>query len=507
MSDVGRAALAARAFVLAVLLPLAALSQGADLRLTLVVAAVAALATLVTSTTQVAHWQVAAAEAVPVALVAVVAYPATAAVAPYLVVPALVAALDGGRSRLAVVVGLEAALMALAWLVVLDAAPRRELLAGGTLWLAAAVGVGTIGVALQRALTPAEDDQPYRSAVGLIRRLEALSGRLSGGLDAVGISEEIMDLAEEQVPLRSAGVFVRSSGGSVVPVRYTAGTAPGAMGWAAEMSERCWEYEAMMLRERRLALPLAVNDEIVGVLVLDAVQPVEAAAVPRLRSELARPTVQLQAALLFGRVRDAAMAQERQRIAREVHDGVAQDVAGLGYLVDNLVAQTRDAALHEHLLTLRREVSKIVTELRYSVFDLRQEQASTAGLGESIATYANQISATSAMTVHLTLDEEGSRLPRDQEFELMRIALEAMTNARKHSGAGNLWVRCAVRAPYAEVEVTDDGVRAHAPRSDSQGLKIMRERAHAIGADLTLEPPGADRPGTRVLVRVGTPPT
>ena len=62
------------------------------------------------------------------------------------------------------------------------------------------------------------------------------------------------------------------------------------------------------------------------------------------------------------------------------------------------------------------------------------------------------------MTVHVTLDEEGPRLPRDQEFELMRIAQEAMNNARKHAGADNLWLRCVVRAPYAEVEVRDGQV-------------------------------------------------
>ena len=69
----------------------------------------------------------------------------------------------------------------------------------------------------------------YRSAVGLIRRLEALSGKLSGGLDAVGIAEQIMDEADSVIPTRSAGVFVRSATGSMAPLRYSVGTQPGAM--------------------------------------------------------------------------------------------------------------------------------------------------------------------------------------------------------------------------------------------------------------------------------------
>jgi nitrate/nitrite-specific signal transduction histidine kinase len=79
-----------------------------------------------------------------------------------------------------------------------------------------------------------------------------------------------------------------------------------------------------------------------------------------------------------------------------------------------------------------------------------------------------------------------------------------MANARKHSGAANLWLRCTVRAPYAEIEVGDDGTHQHAPRADSQGLKIMRERSALIRAVLRIEEPTPDRPGTRVLVSVGS---
>lgn len=240
-------------------------------------------------------------------------------------------------------------------------------------------------------------------------------------------------------------------------------------------------------------------------LVVEALQVVEAGAALELRTKLGRHAVQLQAALLFGRVRDDAMTQERQRIAREVHDGVAQDVASLGYLVDNLAGGTQDPDQLERIVQLRGEVTRVVAELRHSIFDLRHELANSAGLGESLSAYANQVGTTSPMTVHVTLDEEGPRLPRDQEFELMRIAQEAMNNARKHSGGDNLWLRCTVRSPYAEVEVRDDGVRDHQPRADSQGLKIMRERSEAIGADLDVEAPEAERPGTRVVVRVGAP--
>jgi signal transduction histidine kinase len=506
VDETSRAALTARVFTLAVLLPLAALSGGEQLRATLTLVAVAVVASLLTLAARWPATSVAVAESAVVAVAVVVAYPESSTVAPYLVVPVLAAALDRGRRGVVLVLACELALLTCAW-AGLEQRWSRAFAAEAALWLAAGAGIGWLTTRLARAVSSAEDDQPYRSAVALIRRLEALSGRLSGGLDAVSIAEEVMATADAQIPLRAAGVFVRGTAGATVPVRFTAGTAPGTMTWAGEMSERCWEYDALMLRDRRLALPLSVNHETVAVLVLEAVRSVDPETVRALRSELARPAVQLQAALLFGRVRESATAEERQRIAREVHDGVAQDVAGLGYLVDNLAAATHDPEQLRQVVTLREEVTRVVGELRHSVFQLRQEQAHSAGLGESLSAYANQIGTTSSMTVHVTVDEEGPRLPRDQELELMRIAQEAMANARKHAHAANLWVRCTVRAPHAEVEVLDDGTRRHQPRPDSQGLAIMRERAEAIGADLRVDVPDEEHRGTRVRVRVGDPVT
>lgn len=504
MTEVGRVALAARVFTIAALTSIAALAGREYLTGALLVVATAGVAIALSLTRQLPEWVVAVLEGSVVAVLAALTYPDQATVTPYLVIPALIGALDlGVRGLLRVTVSEFTILIVLSAVVVQGW--DRELAASAFTWLATAIGIGLMGSSLRRAATNTDADASYRSAVGLIRRLEALSGKLSGGLDSVDIAEQIMDEADSVVPTRSAGVFVRSQHATMAPLRYSVGTQPGAMAWAETLSAKCWEYEAMMLRERHVAIPLAANDEMIAVLVLDTLQPIESAEALELRGRLARHAVQLQAALLFGRVRDTAMSQERRRIAREVHDGVAQDVASLGYLVDNLAATADDPAQEEQIAQLRREVTRVVTELRHSIFDLRHEIAAGAGLGESLSAYANQVSATSPMTVHVTLDEKGPRLPGDVEYELLRIAQEAMSNARKHSGASNLWLRCTVRSPQAEIEVGDDGIRPHAPKADSQGLKIMLERSRIIGAELVVEEPEPDRAGTRVLVRVGSP--
>jgi signal transduction histidine kinase len=75
-------------------------------------------------------------------------------------------------------------------------------------------------------------------------------------------------------------------------------------------------------------------------------------------------------------------------------------------------------------------------------------------------------------------------LPADIEVEIMRIVQEAITNARRHSRAKNLWVTLRTAPPRAFVRVADDGVGLRGKRGDSYGMDIMRERAARIGGRL-----------------------
>ena len=82
---------------------------------------------------------------------------------------------------------------------------------------------------------------------------------------------------------------------------------------------------------------------------------------------IAESALRLQAALLFDNVRAHATSEERNRLAREVHDGVAQDVASLGYMVDGLAAGALTPEQREDLVQLRTEVTRVVAELRASL--------------------------------------------------------------------------------------------------------------------------------------------
>jgi signal transduction histidine kinase len=210
--------------------------------------------------------------------------------------------------------------------------------------------------------------------------------------------------------------------------------------------------------------------------------------------------VRLEAALLFDEVRSLATAEERQRLAREIHDGVAQEVASLGYLIDDINAHAPPEVTSQ-LTGLRDEVSRIISELRFSIFDLRREIGPGASLTSVLADHARYVGATAGIAVHLELSESPARLRTAIESEILRIAQEAIANARRHSRARNLWITCLVDAPEIYLRVDDDGRGLLPPRDDSFGLSIMRERAERAGCQLSV----TDRPGGGTSVEVHRP--
>jgi signal transduction histidine kinase len=263
------------------------------------------------------------------------------------------------------------------------------------------------------------------------------------------------------------------------------------------------QESGMATCRHRQVLPLRLGDRLVGLAIADSPAPVADDVVARIGSRLDEQALRLDTALVWDELRSLATSEERQRLAREIHDGVAQELASLGYLVDDLAATALESQ-RPRLLSLRSEISRVVSELRLSIFDLRSEISTSAGLGSAVSDYVRAVGARSGMTVHLTLDEGPTRLRTDVEGELLRIVQEAVTNARKHGRGGNLWVDCRIHPPSARITVQDDGGGLGAARPDSYGLMIMRERAERVGASLEIGEDVAETgdKGTRVSVMI-----
>ncbi|WP_189113944.1 GAF domain-containing sensor histidine kinase [Pilimelia terevasa] len=388
----------------------------------------------------------------------------------------------------------------------------------------AVVGVVRGGAAAEPA-APAPP-APYEEATRLLTQLRSVARQLPGAtLDPGSIAEHMLDDVKNVARTDRAAVLTASGGGRLVVLTESGvdraeweatidSDSALAEAWASQQPQTSGRSQTRSHAGgdvSALIVPLIAGVRTVGLMVIEAAvtgaYPAE--VVEKVTAITAPAALRLEAALLFDEVRSIATNEERQRLAREIHDGVAQELVIVGYGIDNALATLPEGPgaddTAETMRMLRGEVTRVITELRLSLFELRSEVDRHGGLAAALAEYARTVAASAGLRVHLSLDESTNRLPAATEAELLRIGQEAITNARKHAAASNLWVTCEVDPPYARVEVADDGKGLPERRPDGRyGLTIMRERTNRVRGRLEITP--RDPNGTSVAVVVGTPP-
>ncbi len=195
---------------------------------------------------------------------------------------------------------------------------------------------------------------------------------------------------------------------------------------------------------------------------------------------------QIAAAEVYAEVTARATAEERRRVSREIHDGVAQDLAALTYRLDNIAADTGLEPVGE----AAEEVRRLVRELRLSIFDLRTDVGVHEALGTTIGDYAQHVAHTTGVVVHTTVSEHGPPLDAHIQHELLRICQEAVANARRHARARNMWITYKNYGAGWLLRVADDGIGvidSSGPRGLSgEGMSIMRERVNRIGGTIVV---------------------
>lgn len=363
-------------------------------------------------------------------------------------------------------------------------------------WVVLGILAGLVASWLERLLvTAAPIDPEYASAYRLMTQLRTVARNLAGRLDPVTIADSVIAEAQTSLGITAMSIHVRGDSDRLVLLAHkgsgvpTEGVAIGSEGvwydaWTSQRPAGTTGDDAVT---QTLVVPLLLGLRTIGLATV-RMEPPSALDDERIRALqriLRDATIRLETSLLFDDLRALATAEERRRLAREIHDGVAQEVAALGYLVDDLAQEAEEGRTSElvpRIRGLRDELTRIVSELRLSIFELRNEIDNRGGLGTALSEYVRSIGASSALRVHLTLEESPGRLRPDVEMELLRIAQEAMTNVRRHASADNLWVTCLIEAPQAVLRIEDDGVGLGKGRQDSFGLHIMRERAHRMHA-------------------------
>ncbi len=199
-----------------------------------------------------------------------------------------------------------------------------------------------------------------------------------------------------------------------------------------------------------------------------------------------------------------ARAEERARIAREIHDTLAQGLTAIALNIEVAMHRldSRPDQARERLARALSMARENLEEARRSVVDLRTtSQLAGKPLGEALAGLARSFTADTGVAVRVQADPS-LQLPIRTEAELFRIAQEALTNVRKHARAHSVEVALRRRGPSVALSVKDDGrgVLKEHERAGGQGLIGMRERARLLGGQLQV----SSRPGrgTRVTARV-----
>jgi signal transduction histidine kinase len=454
------------------------------------------------------------------AAAAVVAYgtPMDPVALPYLLAPALEAGLLWGVGSVVTTVALAGVVLTVGPIVAteeINASTYGSLVAQ---WIVLALATGLVAAWVRRVRIAAEAPDAatasYAAAYRLLSQLRVVSRQLSGGLDAYSLGQAMLEALRGSVPYTRAAVYVRSEGGRLVPLAYSG---VSRVDWIPSLDDDSAWAEAWTSGSPRrqngtfsdgqggyaAVLPLRVGMRIVGLVGIERLETAFPQEQLTLAAELVdEAALRIETALLFSDVRQIATAEERRRLAREIHDGIAQELASLGYVMDDMSYRAKDDEQRESMQFLRGELTRMISELRLSIFDLRSEVLATTGLGAALSDHVRTVGATSDLTVHLELDESPQRLRTEAEAELLRIAQEAVTNVRKHSGAKNLWVTVRTAPPSALLRIEDDGLGLGTGRADSYGMDIMRERADRLGAALTVSP--REGGGTVVEVALGT---
>jgi signal transduction histidine kinase len=220
-----------------------------------------------------------------------------------------------------------------------------------------------------------------------------------------------------------------------------------------------------------------------------------------LRREIAQRT-QAEGALRQ-REREKAITEERNRLARELHDSVTQALYGVTLYSEAVAGQLAlgdtDRAT-EHLKELQDTSQEALAEMRLLIFELRPPILEERGLVAALQARLQAVEGRADLRVEFKTNLE-ERLPSDVEEGLYRISLEALNNALKHAQAHKIKIHLHQDEHGATLEIVDDGIGfelASAREGGGMGISAMEERAAELGGQLTVE--SALGSGTRITV-------
>jgi PAS domain S-box-containing protein len=251
----------------------------------------------------------------------------------------------------------------------------------------------------------------------------------------------------------------------------------------------CWQSA--------MAVPLRVRESAHGVLLCASLSPLDLTDqdvmfFTHLASYLATAVENDE---LLEQLQHMATLEERQRLAREMHDSLGQTLTYLGmrlHMIGKMADKGEGQKVAAEAANLRKLLQEAHTEVRSTIFQLKESGAPQAPLVDRWRQLLDEFEGRGGLAIRFEHPEGlDLRLPEQVHMQLTRIVQEALANVRNHAGAREATVRLEVAEASLQVHISDNGCGfdlpdAAGPAQHHFGLSIMRERAAAVGADLKI---------------------
>lgn len=296
------------------------------------------------------------------------------------------------------------------------------------------------------------------------------------------------------------------------------------VGWVAQTGEpilandiseepRYKAVEALKDIKSELAVPVKLGDKVLGVLdiestEIDAFGEADLFTAQTLADQLA---IAIENARLYEETRQMAVMEERNRMAREIHDTLAQGFSGIIMQLEAAEQALGEdiAAVERHINQAKSLARKSLAEARRSVWNLRPQALEQFPLPEALKQEVDRFAQVSGLRTKFEVVGARRSVPAEVEAALLRICQEALANVRKHAEATEVGVRLVFNEGMVELLVSDNGkgFEAKVPSEDEVrkrgtfGLISMRERARSIGGHFEV----LSESGKGTIVKVTVP--
>ncbi len=260
--------------------------------------------------------------------------------------------------------------------------------------------------------------------------------------------------------------------------------------------------------EQLAVVPLRTGEGCLGVLLLASppTSPYSRHTLTFLSAIAAQIALTIQTAQLYAQLEQQAILEERTRLAREIHDGLAQNLAYIRwklYQMDRWQQQGDTSRLVQEMSLLRQVVEESYQEVREAIEGLRLTPDPQRSFADILEDYTRRFALRTGL--HVELHIEDVQLPLAPQIQLLRVVQEALTNVRKHARASRVTLTLSRHREGIQLHIQDDGVGFDPARVAHEerrfGLRIMAERVQALGGQLHIHA----RPGEGTQIAVWVP--